>query len=151
MTPQRKQRLTIILFAVVGLSIFVGLLLSALQENINLFYTPTQIVDGEAPVGVRIRAGGLVVPGTVKRGAEGQDLRVEFQVTDKAKQVNIVYRGILPDLFDEGQGIVAMGKLDEQGVFHADEVLAKHDENYMPPEVQHAIDEAGHPSSSAAN
>lgn len=142
MTPQRKQKLTIILFAVVGLSVFVGLLLTALKENINLFYTPSQIAAGEAPAGVRIRAGGMVVAGTVKRGAIGQDLYVEFQVTDKAKQVSMIYNGILPDLFAEGQGVVAMGKLDEQGIFHADEVLAKHDEKYMPPEVQYAIDEA---------
>jgi cytochrome c-type biogenesis protein CcmE len=139
--PLRKKRLLIILAILVGISLAVGLALSALQQNINLFYTPTQIANGEAPADTRIRAGGMVENGSLKRS--GDSLDVEFVVTDFAKNVTIRYRGILPDLFREGQGIVALGKLDADGVLVADEVLAKHDEKYMPPEVTKALKESG--------
>lgn len=141
MNPIRKKRLLIILAILAGVGIAVALALSALQQNINLFYTPTQIANGEAPQDTRIRAGGMVAEGSVKR--TGDSLDVEFVVTDFAKSVTIRYHGILPDLFREGQGIVALGKLDGQGVLVADEVLAKHDEKYMPPEVTKALKESG--------
>ncbi len=115
--------------------------LTALQENINLFYTPTQIVNGEAPQGVRIRAGGLVKEGSLTRSEDS--LTVDFIVTDGDADTGIQYRGILPDLFREGQGIVAMGRLNDVGVLIADEILAKHDENYMPPEVSSALEKTG--------
>jgi cytochrome c-type biogenesis protein CcmE len=139
--PVRKKRLYIVLAIVAGVGVAVALALSALQQNINLFYTPTQIANGEAPHDTRIRAGGMVEKGSLKRSADSLD--VEFVVTDFAKEVTVKYRGILPDLFREGQGIVALGKLDESGVLTADEVLAKHDEKYMPPEVTKALKDSG--------
>jgi len=139
--PLRKKRLLIILAILVGIGIAVGLALSALQQNINLFYTPTQIANGEAPLDTRIRAGGMVKEGSLQRSADS--LLVRFVVTDFAKEVTIQYQGILPDLFREGQGIVALGKLNADGVLIADEVLAKHDENYMPPEVGKALKDSG--------
>ncbi|MFT6327790.1 MAG: cytochrome c-type biogenesis protein CcmE [Crocinitomicaceae bacterium] len=140
MHPQRKQKLLIILFMVGGVALAVGLMLVALKENINLFYTPQQISDGEAPINRTIRAGGMVVEGSVKRAKD--DLTVMFDVTDTKAEVTIRYTGILPDLFREGQGIVALGQINEQGQFVASEVLAKHDENYMPPEVAAALEKA---------
>jgi len=139
--PQRKKRLYLILGLLVGVAIAVGFALSALQQNINLFYTPTQIANGEAPLDTRIRAGGMVEKGSVQRSSDSLDVR--FVVTDFNKSVPITYRGILPDLFREGQGIVALGKLNADGVVVADEVLAKHDEKYMPPEVTKALKESG--------
>jgi len=139
--PKRKKRLLIVLFILGGVGISVGLTLYALSQNINLFYSPTQIADGEAPVGTRIRAGGMVVEGSVKR--DDKSLRVEFEVTDFQNKVPVVYSGILPDLFREGQGIVAQGEMDASGKLQAVEVLAKHDENYMPPEVAEALEKAG--------
>lgn len=141
MNPVRKKRLFIILGILAGVGVAVGLALSALQQNINLFYTPTQIAAGEAPQDTRIRAGGMVKEGSVQRSNDSLD--VQFVVTDYAKDVTIQYRGILPDLFREGQGIVALGRLNEAGVLVADEVLAKHDENYMPPEVTKALQDSG--------
>ena len=141
MNPQRKKRLLLIVGLLVGVGVAVGFALSALQQNINLFYTPTQIANGEAPQDTRIRAGGMVAKESLKR--TGDSLDVEFVVTDFAKNVTIRYRGILPDLFREGQGIVALGKLNADGVLIADEVLAKHDENYMPPEVTKALKDSG--------
>ncbi|SDH76682.1 cytochrome c-type biogenesis protein CcmE [Pseudomonas benzenivorans] len=141
MNPVRKKRLLIILAILAGVGIALALALSALQQNINLFYTPTQIANGEAPQDTRIRAGGLVEQGSVKRS--GDSLQTDFVVTDGVKSVTIRYSGILPDLFREGQGIVAMGKLDGDGLLIADEVLAKHDENYMPPEVMQALEQSG--------
>ena len=141
MNPVRKKRLYIVLAIVAGVGIAVALALSALRENINLFYTPTQIANGEAPLDTRIRAGGMVAEGSLKR--TGDSLDVEFVVTDFVKNVTIRYRGILPDLFREGQGIVALGKLNNDGELIADEVLAKHDENYMPPEVTKALKDSG--------
>jgi cytochrome c-type biogenesis protein CcmE len=118
----------------------VGLTLYALQQNINLFYSPSQVKAGEAPLGRSIRLGGLVVPGSVQR--DSQTLRVAFTLTDTGEQVDVHFEGILPDLFREGQGIIARGALTADGTFRAEEVLAKHDENYMPPEAQHALDQA---------
>ena len=141
MTPKRKQRLMLVLFVVFGGAVAVGLTLFALNQNISLFFSPQQIINGEAPANTRIRAGGMVVDGSVKR--DQKSLKVEFAITDFVKTVVVVYEGILPDLFREGQGIVAQGKLNQAGVFEAVEVLAKHDEKYMPPEVQDALDKAG--------
>ncbi|MCY1364015.1 Cytochrome c-type biogenesis protein CcmE [compost metagenome] len=141
MNPLRKKRLFIILGILAGVGIAVALALSALQQNINLFYTPTQIANGEVPHDTRIRAGGMVREGSVQRSADS--LEVRFVVTDFVKDVTIQYQGILPDLFREGQGIVALGKLDADGVLIADEVLAKHDEKYMPPEVTKALKDSG--------
>ena len=141
MNPKRKQRLILVLFLVFGFASVVGLVLFALQENINLFYNPTQIAEGEAPEGARIRAGGMVVEGSIKR--DDSSLLVNFELTDFNASIPVEYTGILPDLFREGQGIVAMGNVDANGVFQADEVLAKHDENYMPPEVQDALEKSG--------
>ncbi|MDI2303532.1 cytochrome c maturation protein CcmE [Pseudomonas aeruginosa] len=141
MNPVRKKRLIIVLAIVAGVGAAVGLALSALQQNINLFYTPTQIANGEAPTDTRIRAGGLVEKGSLQRSEDS--LNVRFVVTDGAKEVTIAYHGILPDLFREGQGIVVLGKLGGDGVLVADEVLAKHDENYMPPEVTKALKDSG--------
>ncbi len=141
MNPKRKQRLILVLFLVIGFSSVVALVLSALNENINLFYNPTQIANGEAPEGARIRAGGMVLEGSIKR--DESSLLVIFEVTDYNASIPVAFTGILPDLFREGQGIVAMGRMDGDGIFQADEVLAKHDENYMPPEVTDALEKAG--------
>ncbi|MEH6444204.1 MAG: cytochrome c maturation protein CcmE [Oceanospirillaceae bacterium] len=141
MTPKRKKRLVLVLFVVFGAAIAVGLALFALNQNISLFFSPKQIMNGEAPVETRIRAGGMVVEGSVKRA--DNSLKTEFAITDYAEQVTVVFEGILPDLFREGQGIVAQGSLDKQGVFQAVEVLAKHDEKYMPPEVADALEKSG--------
>ena len=121
---------------VVGCTIATGLALLALRENINLFFSPSQIVEGSAPSNTTIRLGGMVVAGSVQRGA---NLGVTFVLTDLAEQVTVAYEGILPDLFREGQGIVTQGKLDSSGRFLAQQVLAKHDETYMPPEVNDAL------------
>jgi len=141
MNPVRRKRLTIVLVIVIGMGAAVGLTLYALQQNINLFYSPSQIAAGEAPLGRNIRIGGLVVPGSVQR--DSNSLRVAFTLTDNAKQVRVSYEGILPDLFREGQGIVARGVLKDGGMVWAEEVLAKHDENYMPPEVSSSLKQAG--------
>ena len=140
MHPKRKNRLILILFMVVGLGSAVGLMMYSLSQNIDLFMTPTQIANGEVRQGQTIRAGGLVVAGSVIRSDDG--LNVSFDFPDGAVNVAGEYEGILPDLFREGQGIVAMGKVDSRKVMIASEVLAKHDEEYMPPEVQHALDSA---------
>ena len=113
----------------------------ALNQNINLFYSPEEIIAGEAPVDRVIRAGGMVVDGSVVRSSS--DLGVTFEISDlRESQVTVQYRGILPDLFREGQGIIARGRLMGDGIFFADEVLAKHDENYMPPEIADVVAEA---------
>lgn len=141
MNPVRKKRLIIVLAILAGMAATVGLAVFALSENINLFYTPSEIIEGKAPQDVRIRAGGLVRDGSVQR--DEYALTVQFDVTDGEADITIEYKGILPDLFREGQGIVALGRLNEQGVLVADEVLAKHDENYMPPEVSSALEKTG--------
>jgi cytochrome c-type biogenesis protein CcmE len=114
--------------------------LSAFQSNLVFFFTPSQVAANEAPQGRAFRIGGLVTPGSVKRQPDG--VTVQFVVTDTAKNIPVVYRGILPDLFREGKGVVAQGQLGADGVFRASEVLAKHDENYMPPEAAHAVEQA---------
>jgi len=133
--PKRRNRLIIVTFVLVGAAVSVGLVLTALNENINLFYPPDQIVGGDAPVGAQIRAGGMVLDGSVAH--TGSELDVEFVLTDyKGAEFKVLYSGILPDLFREGQGVLVRGELDAAGVFQAQEVLAKHDENYMPPELE---------------
>lgn len=143
MHPIRKQRLIIIVFIVIGFGVAVGLALLALQENINLFYSPTQIVKGEAPHNTLIRAGGMVVEGSIRR--DPNSLKIEFELTDYAQTIQVEYEGILPDLFREGQGVVAQGRVIAAGRVQATEVLAKHDEKYMPPEVADALEQAGYP------
>ncbi|MCG8394257.1 MAG: cytochrome c maturation protein CcmE [Pseudomonadales bacterium] len=143
MNPVRKQRLILVVAVLVGLAIAVGLMFYALRQNINLFYTPQQIAAGEAPLNTQMRVGGLVKAGTVVRDQESLD--VQFVLTDGKGAFTVHYQGILPDLFREGQGIVANGTLISNTRFEAEEVLAKHDETYMPPEVQDALEKAGHP------
>jgi cytochrome c-type biogenesis protein CcmE len=147
MTSKRRRRLALIAVLIVGVGSATALALYAFQQNLLYFYSPSQVYAGEAPAGRMFRIGGLVVNGSVKRGANG--LTVRFELTDNAKTIPLVYTGLLPDLFREGQGIVAHGRLGEDGVFHAEEVLAKHDENYMPPEVADSLKAAGvkHPAS----
>lgn len=147
MHPVRRQRLFLVLFVVLFSSAAVGLVTYALRGNINLFFPPAQVAAGEAPVGQPIRVGGMVVEGSVERSPDS--LRVRFDVTDFEAAVTVEYEGILPDLFGEGQGAVASGKLNDNGVLIASEVLAKHDENYMPPEVAEALEASGHSSTGA--
>ncbi len=141
MTPVRRKRLTVVLLLLLGAGTAVSLTLYALQQNINLFYSPSQIAAGKAPEGRSIRVGGLVVDGSVRRDPDS--LRVRFSLTDTGAEVDVHYEGILPDLFREGQGIVARGVLEPSGMVRAEEVLAKHDENYMPPEVAESLKQAG--------
>jgi len=135
----RRQRMIFVGVVLAGVSIATVLVLSAIGENMLYFYSPSQIVAGEAPRGgdVDLRVGGLVVEGSIKRQGDGLDVR--FDVTDTAATVQVVFTGLLPDLFREGQSIVAVGRIDDDGVFQARDVLAKHDENYMPPEVAEAL------------
>jgi cytochrome c-type biogenesis protein CcmE len=135
----KHKRLTFVAIAGVLLASAVGLMLVAFEESIVFFHSPTDIVEKKLPADKRMRIGGLVKEGTVKKG---NDAVVSFQVTDLANSIDVTYRGILPDLFREGQGVVAEGHLIN-GVFKADEVLAKHDENYMPPEVADALKKSG--------
>ena len=137
MTPKRKKRLILIVLMVAGIAIAAGFALKAFNENLMFFYTPSAIAAGEAPVNHPIRVGGLVTTGSVQRQEDG--LTVRFDITDNAETMTIQYTGILPDLFREGQGIVALGELGSNQMFVASEVLAKHDENYMPPEVADAL------------
>ena len=137
---KRSRRKMLVAMVIFGVSIATVLALTAFDENLLYFYSPTQIHAGEAPQNRSFRVGGLVVDGSVRR--EENSLAVQFDLTDNAEVVPVSYTGILPDLFREGQGIVAMGRLDASGLFVADEVLAKHDENYMPPEVADALNTA---------
>jgi len=138
MHPVRKQRLMVVLAVVLFSSAAVGLAAYALRGNINLFYPPAEVAAGMAPMGQSIRVGGMVVEGSVRRSQDS--LHVAFEVTDYQGTVPIIYEGILPDLFAEGEGAIAAGVLGEDGVLRATEVLAKHDENYMPPEVAAALE-----------
>jgi cytochrome c-type biogenesis protein CcmE len=140
MHPLRKRRLLIVLFIVAAASAATALVVWALRDNMNFFYAPASIARGEAPRDKTIRVGGMVVPGSVERSASG--LEIAFTITDYEKDVVVSYQGILPDLFAEGQGIVAVGELQQGNRFRASQVLAKHDENYMPPEVKSALDAA---------
>ncbi len=142
MHPVRRQRLLLVLFIVVFSSVAIGLVTYALRGNINLFFPPAEVAAGMAPVGQPLRVGGMVEEGSVRRAADS--LAVSFRLTDYQASVEVVYEGILPDLFDEGQGAVAAGVLNEAGVLQATEVLAKHDENYMPPEVAEALEKSGY-------
>jgi cytochrome c-type biogenesis protein CcmE len=137
----RHRRLALILSGLLLVVAATALVLSAFRSNLVFFFTPTQVVQGEVPQGSHFRIGGLVVPGSLQRASD--DLAVRFQITDTAQVVPVVYRGILPDLFREGKGVVAQGKVGADGTFHASEVLAKHDENYMPPEAAEALKQAG--------
>lgn len=141
MTPARKKRLTLIVLMIVGVAVGVSFALKALNENIMFFFSPADILAGKAPVNKEFRVGGLVVEGSVARPGEG--LTVQFDLTDNDSVIKVKYTGILPDLFREGQGIIANGRLNDGGEFIASEVLAKHDENYMPPEVMDAMKESG--------
>ena len=146
MTP-RSRRTLFIVGAVATISIASFLILRAFNENLVFFFTPSQIIAKEAPVNKEFRIGGMVVDHSVKRELGG--LQVEFVVTDMVESIPVKYNGILPDLFKEGKGVVAQGKLNTDGVFVASQVLAKHDENYMPPEAKSALDQAKKPPSSA--
>jgi cytochrome c-type biogenesis protein CcmE len=139
MTP-RQKRLWFIVAGVALVAAAVGLVLYALKNNVSLYFTPTQVYNKEAPQGRSFRIGGLVETGSVQREKDG--LTVRFNITDTTKTMPVIYQGILPDLFREGKGVVAQGKLQADNVFHAEEVLAKHDENYMPPEAKDAIEKA---------
>ena len=141
MRLRKQQRLILVVGALVLLGGASGLVLSALSESVAFFATPSDIATGKVDAEKRFRLGGLVVDGSIQRGAG--DGMVQFRLTDQAHEVPVRYRGILPDLFREGQGVVAQGMLGDDGVFTASEVLAKHDENYMPPEVADALKQAG--------
>ncbi|MCY4164989.1 MAG: cytochrome c maturation protein CcmE [Gammaproteobacteria bacterium] len=142
MTP-RRRRMVAMASGLVCLAAATALVLTAFEQNMLYFYTPTQIASGEAPEGRRLRVGGLVERGSVRRLSGA--LEVRFDVTDLDRSVTVAYAGVLPDLFREGQGVVAHGRLGADGLFEADEVLARHDENYMPPEVAEMLEEKGHP------
>ena len=142
MTP-RRQRMLVVGLVVAGVAIAVGLSLRAFQENLLYFYTPSQALAGEPPAGRKFRLGGLVEKGCVRR--ESGAMEVRFSVTDNKDRLIVAYDGVLPDLFRDGQGVIAMGYLEPNGMFRAEEVLAKHDENYMPPEVAEALADQGHP------
>jgi len=134
MPPLRRQRLAVVLFVLFGSALTIGVVLFALQENIDLFYEPQKIVGGEAPIAKRIRAGGMVEKGSLDY--ESQGLGVSFVLSDlRGSRFEVRYKGLLPGLFREGQGVLVIGQLDASRVFYAKEVLAKHDENYMPPEL----------------
>lgn len=146
MHPLRKKRLQLILFLVLGVSVAVGLMLYSIRQDINFFVTPTQISNGEIHIGQTVRLGGLVVVGSVKRAPDS--LQVRFLVTDGIAEVSVFHdpsssgKGGLPDLFREGQGVVVIGHIDENKIMQADQILAKHDEKYTPPEVKHALEKA---------
>ena len=141
MNPHRRKILLSVVFVVAGVGVAAAMVLKAFQENLLYFYSPKQIVSGEAPTSRLFRIGGMVVEGSLSRDPES--LKVSFELTDTAETVTVNYEGILPDLFREGQGVVANGELNNKGVFVAKEVLAKHDENYMPAEVADALAAAG--------
>ena len=134
----RHKRMAAIGLGVVALGVAAALVLAAFQKNLVFFFTPSQVAAHEAPQGRSFRIGGMVVPGSLKR----EGVNVEFTVTDTAKSMRVTYRGQLPDLFREGKGVVAQGQLGADGMFRASEVLAKHDENYMPPEAADAVKKA---------
>ena len=136
----RHKRIAIIAASLAALAIAAALVLNAFQSNLVFFFSPSQVVANEVPRGKTFRIGGMVEAGSLKRENDG--LTVRFRVTDTAQTIPVVYTGILPDLFKEGKGVVAQGRLGSGGVFEASEVLAKHDENYMPPDAAHAIEQA---------
>jgi cytochrome c-type biogenesis protein CcmE len=136
----RHKRIAAIALGVAALGVVTALVLMAFQENLVFFFTPSEVAENKAPQGRTFRIGGMVEKGSVKRQADG--VTVQFKVTDTAKTLPVTYRGALPDLFREGKGVVAQGQLGADGVFRAREVLAKHDENYMPPEAADAVKRA---------
>ena len=136
----RHKRIAAIAGGIAALGIVTALVLMAFQENLVFFFTPTEVAENKAPQGRTFRIGGMVEKGSVRRQADG--VTVQFVVTDTAKTLPVLFKGALPDLFREGKGVVAQGRLDADGVFRASEVLAKHDENYMPPEAKDAVDKA---------
>ena len=136
----RSKRLMLVGGGVALLVAAVALVLTAFQQNLVFFHTPSEVVAGKAPAGKTFRIGGLVEEGSIRREADG--LTVRFAITDTAKVIPVAYRGMLPDLFKEGKGAVVQGRLEADGTFRASEVLAKHDENYMPPEAAHAVEQA---------
>jgi cytochrome c-type biogenesis protein CcmE len=136
----RHKRFILIAIGLILIGLAARLILNAFQSNMVFFYTPTQVQKGEVPKGTGFRIGGLVVAGSLKRQDDG--LTVHFSITDTANTVPVIYKGVLPDLFKEGKGVVAQGKVDASGLFTASEVLAKHDENYMPPEAAEALKRA---------
>jgi cytochrome c-type biogenesis protein CcmE len=138
---RRQRRITLIAVSLGVLGLAVGLVLSALKDSIVFFNSPTDVVQKHVPAGTRIRLGGLVTPGSLVRG---ESLQVQFQLSDGNNAVTVAYQGLLPDLFREGQGVVTEGALEPSGVFRADTVLAKHDENYMPKEVADSLKKQGH-------
>lgn len=137
MHPKRKQKLILVGLMVAAVAIAAGFILNAFNSNIQLFFSPSEVIAGEVPEGAEFKVGGLVAADSVKRIGDG--LTVEFALTDNGETIPVRYTGILPDLFREGQGTISVGKLDSDGVFIAEKVLAKHDENYMPPEVADAL------------
>ena len=137
----RTRRALWIAAGVAGLGVATALVLNAFQSNLVFFFTPSQVIANEAPQSRAFRVGGLVEPGSLKR--DPNSLTVQFRVTDTAQTIPVTYTGLLPDLFKEGKGVVAQGRIGSVGVFKASEVLAKHDENYMPPEAAHALEKAG--------
>ena len=151
MIPRRKKRLALVLSLIVGVATALSFILYALSNNVDLFYTPSQMLEGDSKpqIGQRLRVGGMVVEGSVRRDAT--TLEVEFLVTDTGPTVKVLYRGILPDLFREGQGSVAQGVLLQPDVLQASEVLAKHDEEYMPPELAEAMKGIKHVNPNAAD
>ena len=148
----RHKRMAFIAAGLAGIAIAATLILTAMKGNMTYFFSPSEVVEGKSPAHKTIRLGGLVVDNSVKREDDG--LTVRFRVTDNAETITVVYTGILPDLFREGQGVVAQGKMSSDGVFLADEVLAKHDETYMPPEVAAALknaEKSGQPARTPSN
>ncbi len=145
----RSKRLMLVGGGVALLVAAVAMVLSAFQQNLVFFHTPTEVVEGKAPTGTTFRMGGMVEDGSIRR--EGDGLTVRFAITDTAKVIPVTYRGTLPDLFKEGKGAVVQGRLEADGLFHATEVLAKHDENYMPPEAAHAIEQANKAAETLSN
>jgi cytochrome c-type biogenesis protein CcmE len=148
MTPTRKRRLVAALLILAGVGVASTIAFYSLQENLLYFQSPSEIAEQAMPVGRQFRLGGLVESGSVERAEDG--LAVQFTVTDGAEEMRVRYVGILPDLFSEGKGVIARGALDESGLFQANEVLAKHDENYMPPEVADALEKTGHTATTQA-
>lgn len=145
----RHKKMAIIAFSLAALTGAAILVLNVFQSNLVFFFSPTQVVAKEAPIGKNFRIGGLVEEGSVKR--QGNSTTVNFAITDTAETIKVVYTGILPDLFKEGKGVVAQGKVASDGIFYADEVLAKHDENYMPPEAAVALEQAAKAQRSTQN
>lgn len=148
MTPTRKRRLIAAVLILAGVGVASTIAFYSLQQNLLYFQSPSEVAAQAMPAGRQFRLGGLVEGGSVERAQDG--LGVTFTITDGAEKMTVHYVGILPDLFSEGKGVIARGALDESGLFHATEVLAKHDENYMPPEVADALEKTGHTAATQA-